>query len=648
MIKVDGKLAGTMRANKPYPGQGNSGFFDYVAAIPGNRVCASTTDIGQGVEVVLGCRDMPIQFDPYGEVQNLERVGTDVRLTGWAIDPDSAEPVVFHVSRDGTPVATTVANVARPDVDAANPWYGPSHGISILVPEGPDGDHTVCVTAHNLAGPGAAKQLGCKTYQVRHNPFGEIEINRVGATVAVRGWAADPDEPTRSLDVRVLVDNAPVATVRADVDRPDVARAHPELGARHGVQVDVPAAGPGEHSVCLQAVNVGPGTDTTVGCARYVRPGPLPKPVIAPLTKAGGTLGWKQNWLSWTTDGVPVHGVRIERSVAGGPWQEVLRASNPNNPWSDQDVQPMTRYCYRLVVSNDYPSENSAEVCGVSLREPPAAPTDVRVSAVSDTSVTVAWTDNATAEDRYAVTVWVGDTHQEPKLLPANPGTGPMTYTVTGLTPSTRYRIYLAPLQDDAAAVPEELLGRVEAVTGGAPRVTSFTANQAGVNACEPAEITLTWDVIGATRVEITADGKRIFEQTKPTGERWQGSAGGGRHDGNVRYVLTASEPGGRTVTAQWTVARYQPVQLVHSFRFVNDGAAPMRIGYYDRQGKLLEDLGTLATGESKTIVPANCELRYLYVINTRTNQLYWQPNPSGLIQGYSTGPDIPVSLAQR
>jgi hypothetical protein len=78
------------------------------------------------------------------------------------------------------------------------------------------------------------------------------------------GWAADQDTPTSPIDVRISVDGAG-RTFHANVTRPDIASTHPSLGAIHGYDVTLPATH-SRHTICVTAVNVGTGTDASLGC----------------------------------------------------------------------------------------------------------------------------------------------------------------------------------------------------------------------------------------------------------------------------------------------------------------------------------------------------------------------------------------------
>ena len=168
-------------------------------------------------------------------------------VSGWAIDPDSTNPINVDVWVDGAFTAKLTADVPRPDVGAAYPTYGPNHGFSGTVPV-PAGSHEVCAYALNT-GPGTSnKSLGCKTVTVGGIPFGHLEavLGDAGA-VTVSGWAIDPDSAD-PINVDVWVDGAFTAKITADVARPDVAAAYPAYGPNHGFDDSIPLPA-GTHEV---------------------------------------------------------------------------------------------------------------------------------------------------------------------------------------------------------------------------------------------------------------------------------------------------------------------------------------------------------------------------------------------------------------
>jgi hypothetical protein len=97
------------------------------------------------------------------------------------------------------------------------------------------------------------------------SPAGNLDLARQTTdrnAIHVVGWTADGDAPLTPLTVRISVDGTVDGTFTADASRPDVAAAFPKYGAAHGYDVVVPAS-PTAQQVCVTAVNVGSGSDST-------------------------------------------------------------------------------------------------------------------------------------------------------------------------------------------------------------------------------------------------------------------------------------------------------------------------------------------------------------------------------------------------
>ena len=74
----------------------------------------------------------------------------------------------------------------------------------------------------------------------------------------------DPDTSSAIL-VQMYVDGRANALTWANRSRPDVGAAFPAAGPNHGYTVAM-AATPGRHTVCLYAINTGPGASRQLGC----------------------------------------------------------------------------------------------------------------------------------------------------------------------------------------------------------------------------------------------------------------------------------------------------------------------------------------------------------------------------------------------
>ncbi|KDA06685.1 hypothetical protein DC31_09520 [Microbacterium sp. CH12i] len=137
---------------KAFPGFGDQHGFSEQIALPtgSSTICAYAINTGNGGNSTLGCRVATvaqIELDhgksPFGNIESVVPQSDSIALTGWAIDPDTVEPISVHVYVDGVGYATT-ANAQRPDVGAAYPASGPFHGFATTVPA-TAGAHRVCV-----------------------------------------------------------------------------------------------------------------------------------------------------------------------------------------------------------------------------------------------------------------------------------------------------------------------------------------------------------------------------------------------------------------------------------------------------------------------------------------------------------------------
>jgi hypothetical protein len=179
------------------------------------------------------------------------------------IDPDTATATKVHVYVDDQFKGEFTAGSSRPDVGGAFPGYGPSHGFDVTIPTHV-GFQRVVVYAINV-GPGTHAPLRAEMVVVGGHPFGSFD-SAVGVTGGVRvaGWAIDRDTASAT-KVHVYVDDTFRAELDANGSRPDVGAVFPAYGANHGF-VGVVSAGPGNHNVCVYAINVGWGDHQLLSC----------------------------------------------------------------------------------------------------------------------------------------------------------------------------------------------------------------------------------------------------------------------------------------------------------------------------------------------------------------------------------------------
>lgn len=632
-VRVDITIGGTKVGTVTAGSGGN--FSGTVPARAGGNVCAKAINNGAGATKLIGCVNLAVAVDPVGSFDRIDRSGTNLVLGGWAIDGDTTGAIDLHVYQDGAFATTARADRSLSAPPAGYPGYGTGHGYSITLPEQPaDGTHTVCVYAINVGAGTVNTQVGCKSYTVRHDPTGALdEVTRTGNTLRVRGWSADPDEPQVPTDVHIYDSGVFVRSVTANGHRSDLPG---EYGPTHGYDViDLPAnMTPGPHTVCAYAINRVYGINNSqLGCRTYTVPAPVAAPTINPFGE--WDVYSDSIHVSWTDNSTSEDGHRVERSVAGGPWVEIWRRTDAARSLYDRDLTPNTRYCYRVIAFNEL-TEAAAEVCATTKHPHVPQPTGLTVVGRTDTTITVRWTDNAEGEDHYLLG-WGRPTDQVmPRIvtIPANPGTGEMTYTITGLESSTDYRVALSPRKagHDAGTAIETTVW-----TTGGPVVNSFTSSVGAVQACAPTEVTLNWKTTGATRVVVKRGSTTLADRTQSGPGVWEGSVSGGSHDGNVLYTLTAYAADGRTATSNVTVYRSTAYPLIKSIEFNNTGWYNLEAWYYDLYDNQLEKIGNVSSGGKINITPGHCQLRRIKVIDPSTGRVAFMTNPQ-IVLGHNEG----------
>ena len=262
-----------------------------VGAVPGiqgnvdmNRFCC---DLGSLAALAGGGAGAG---SPFGAFDTVQMIGADsATVAGWAIDPDSRQPIDVHVYVDGQGFIT-VADVSRTDIGAAFPGFGDDHGFVTTVPV-PLGAKQVCAYGINT-GSGVNRLLGCRP--LGGDPFGVVDaVSLAGpGRIAASGWAIDPNGPTPT---RVTVRAGGVTSVlTADQTRTDLVGFG--QGSAHGwsTTVTVPTGGP--QQVCVEVENaVGPGSTVAFGCRTVTLPTGGPIGHVDTVTAAPGSVslgGW--------------------------------------------------------------------------------------------------------------------------------------------------------------------------------------------------------------------------------------------------------------------------------------------------------------------------------------------------------------------
>jgi hypothetical protein len=222
-----------------------------------------TTDPEGVVQRLLDPRWSAMAF--FGGSRSAAPKGGLLDVAGWqTMAPTVAADAVqrsnhpdYYAQWEGP--ATTYVNNNQDAPAIALPWY-PGGGTGALA----------CTSIPTNPSLGEAG----------HNPFGNLDSADIeGAGIRVSGWALDPDAINGTTLVH-FYDQAPSGTVAyvtglANQSRPDVNQALNVFG-RFGYSSLLPWNGPGLHTICAYAINVGRGTDNPrLSCRFVVVPGPI-------------------------------------------------------------------------------------------------------------------------------------------------------------------------------------------------------------------------------------------------------------------------------------------------------------------------------------------------------------------------------------
>jgi hypothetical protein len=249
-----------------FPGYGSTRGYSGSVSIGGgaHTVCIYGINVGVGNHSLLGCRAVQVAGgSPFGALDTVAYENGALRVTGWAVDPDTVSSIPVHVYVQGQGYALT-ASGNRPDIGGGLPAYGAAHGFDNLLPA-PEGRQTVCAYAINV-GVGNHSLLGCRAVVVpMGSPIGHIDgASIINGTISLNGWAIDPN--TASPDVVHIYVNGVGFEVIANQNRPDLGNPW-GLGSAHGWSFTTPRIGNGVQRVCIHALNIaGPGSHQLLGC----------------------------------------------------------------------------------------------------------------------------------------------------------------------------------------------------------------------------------------------------------------------------------------------------------------------------------------------------------------------------------------------
>ena len=287
---------------------GTPGFDTVLPLVPGTyEVCATAVNVGPGMDKPLGCSSgTVVDHNPVGGLEKAtDSASGGLDVSGWASDVDATAGVSVRLAVTGSTVTKTVT------ADTVRTATTVPTGFTTVLPLAA-GTYEVCGTAVNV-GAGADKPLGCITGTVReHSPVGSFDAAQVVATgVRVQGWAADPDT-TSPLTVRITVGSI-TKDLTANTSRSDVPYTYPWASASAGFDSVLTLAA-GTHQICASAINVGAGTNKSLGCRSATVPAAPVTTVPGPTNTgvpAGTPLTVINGDYTVTTPGQVVNGLDI-------------------------------------------------------------------------------------------------------------------------------------------------------------------------------------------------------------------------------------------------------------------------------------------------------------------------------------------------
>ena len=242
------------------------------------------------------------------------------------------------------------------------------------------------------------------------SPFGNFEGARaVSGGVEVTGWAIDPDT-TAPIYVWVTVDGVG-RHLYANLPRPDVAAVYPAYGPNHGF-AGVVTAGPGPHTVCVTASNVGAGTHTPLGCRTVVPTGGSPFGNYEGARAVSGGVevrGWAIDpdttapiyvWV--TVDGVGRH---LYANLNRPDVAAVYPASGPNHGFSGRVAATIGTHRVCVTASNVGAGTHTSLGCRTVTLTLPAGLLGTDWTRLPTTSPVVALTFDAGSSDAGAAAI---------------------------------------------------------------------------------------------------------------------------------------------------------------------------------------------------------------------------------------------------
>ncbi len=244
--------------NGAYGITGNHGFdFTFPAAYGTHTVQLFGINVAGGANnPLLGSGTVTVGAVPIGFLDAVSaEPNSKIRIRGWAFDPDQpATAIQVAVYRNGSGIGWFPTGRARADVNSVFGITG-GHGFDFTI-DSPPGDQSIEVFAINIGGGVGNPLVGRGQTRVGIAMGSLDRVAADGRSLLIQGWAFDPDQPNTAIQVAVYRNGVGVAWFPTGSPRPDVNSVF-GIGGNHGFNIRIDAP-PGQHSVEVFAINVGP------------------------------------------------------------------------------------------------------------------------------------------------------------------------------------------------------------------------------------------------------------------------------------------------------------------------------------------------------------------------------------------------------
>ena len=159
-----------------------------------------------------------------------------------------------------------------------------------------------------------------------------------------------------------------------------------------------------------------------------------------PGTLTGQAASGTQVDLHWGDNSTIETGYVVERSQSGGAFTVVATLPPSTTSYSDTALNPNTPYAWRVKATNFQADSAYTNTLSITTPIPPAKPTNAHPTAVTSTTISLAWNDNSNNEDGYRLSRSLnGGSFIVINQFPPNT----TTYSDSGLTPGGDYEYHI-------------------------------------------------------------------------------------------------------------------------------------------------------------------------------------------------------------